>query len=90
MSDVGKTGILHNMHADHNSGNFIASSAGDNSWQSQVSGLANGTSIEKEKFKNHYGREFYKKIDSFGVTVANKDELDAGFRPTSLTGIYTL
>ena len=47
-------------------------------------------SIEKEKFKNHYGREFYKKIDSFGVTVANKDELDAGFRPTSLTGIYTL
>ena len=87
---VGKTGILYDMHADHNSGNFIASSAGDGSWQSQISGLANGTAIEKEKFKNHHGREFYKKLDLFGVTVANKDELDSGFRPSSLTGIYTL
>ena len=80
--------ILHDMHADHDSSNFVASSAGDSSWQSQISGLADGTSIEKSEFINHYGREYYKKLNLFGISHSHS--VGPGLRPTNLAQIYTL
>ncbi len=80
--------ILQKMHADHDSSNFVAGSAGDDSWQSQISGLANGTNFEKSEFINHFGREYYKKLKLLGVSHSH--DLDSGGRPTNLAQIYTL
>ena len=80
--------ILHNMHGSHDSTAFVAASAGDSSFQSQISGLAAGTDAEKEVFINHYGREYYKKLDR--LEVSHSHSIDAGFRPTNISQIYTL
>ena len=46
--------ILHNMHVSFDNTAFAAGSAGDSSFQSQISGLANGTDAEKKAFINHF------------------------------------
>jgi hypothetical protein len=80
--------ILQRMHSDHDSSNFVAGSAGDSSWQSQISGLADGTDLDKAEFKDHFGREYYKKLKLLGVSHSH--DLDSGGRPTNLSQIYTL
>jgi hypothetical protein len=80
--------ILHNSHVSNDSTAFLASGAGDSSFQSQISGYAAGTDAEKEAFINHYGREFYKKLNL--LSVSHSHSVDAGFRPTNISQIYTL
>ena len=80
--------ILHNMHVSFDNTAFAAGSAGDRSFQSQISGLANGTDAEKKAFINHYGREYYTKLSRLGVSHSHS--VDAGFRPTNISQIYTL
>ena len=40
--------------------------------------------------KNHVGREYFKKLDQFGLTGSAyiTDPHDSGFRPTTVTGLY--
>ena len=33
-------------------------------------------------------REYYKKLDLHNLTPTKKDQLDAGFRPLTFTGLY--
>ena len=80
--------ILSKMHQSHDSTAFVAASAGDNSFQSQISGLANGTDAEKFEFINHFGREYYKKLSL--LSVSHSHSVGAGFRPTNISQIYTL
>mgnify|MGYP003629137497 CR=1 FL=1 len=60
------------------SGEFMITGMGDSSYQSQMTGL----------LTNHIGREFYTKLNQFDITATYKDQLDAGFRPTTFTGLY--
>ena len=77
------------MHVSQDSSAFMADDASDtSSFQGQISGYAAGTAVEQEEFKNHYGREFYKKLDLLGVSHSHS--VGPGFRPTNLAQIYTL
>ena len=44
---------------------------------------------DRQILMNHIGREYYRKLNQFGLTPTNMDQLDAGFRPMTLTGLYT-
>ena len=76
------------MHQSHDSTAFVAGGAGDSSFQSQISGLANGTDLDKAEFIDHFGREYYKKLKLLGVSHSH--DLDSGGRPTNISQIYTL
>lgn len=78
-----------NMHASSTTGDFDITSAGDNSYRSQATGLLDsGVNSDVELLKNHFGREYYKKLDQFGLSHLITDTVDAGFRPVTITGFY--
>lgn len=71
------------------SGEFMITGMGDSSYQSQMTGLLNtGIDADRQELTNHIGREFYTKLNQFDITATYKDQLDAGFRPTTFTGLY--
>ena len=79
------------MHQSQVSGDFMATGAGDNSYQSQMTGFFNtGLSVDRQELENHIGREYYRKLDQFGLTPTYTDTQDAGFRPLTFTGMYTV
>lgn len=78
-----------NMHASNTTGDFNITGAGDSSYRSQATGLLNsGTNSDVELLQNHFGREYYKKLDEFGLSHLITDAVDAGFRPVTITGFY--
>lgn len=53
--------------------------------------LANGDDQERY-YKNHTGRELYRKLDNFGMSseiTTIGDNYDGGFRPKTVNGIKT-
>ena len=77
------------IHSSTNPNEFIATSAGDDSFQSQMTGLLDtGNANDVAELTNHIGREYYRRLDQFGLTASNPDELDSGFRPLTFTGLY--
>ena len=49
-----------------------------------------GGVAEEHYYKNHTGRELFRKLSNFGMTDALAfigDTFDSGFRPTSVAGI---
>ena len=49
-----------------------------------------GGATEEHYYKNHTGRELFRKLSDLGMTDALAfigDTFDSGFRPTSVTGI---
>ena len=77
------------MHGSFSSGDFVSTTAGDSSYQAQITGLiATGENIEAELFANHVGREFNKKLDSFNLSHLIQDDFSSGFRPLSNTGFF--
>ena len=55
-----------------------------------VSLLDSGNAAHLSTLKNHVGREYFRKLDQFGLTGSAyiTDPHDAGFRPTAVTGLY--
>ena len=77
------------IHSSTNSGDFMATVVGDSSFQSQITGLLDtGNANDVAELTNHIGREYYRRLDQFGLTASNPDELDSGFRPLTFTGLY--
>lgn len=78
-----------NMHSSNETGDFDITTAGDASYRSQATGLLDsGDSSDMQLLKNHFGREYYKKLHQFGLNHLIKDTLDAGYRPITITGFY--
>ncbi len=79
------------MHQSRASGDFMATGVADASFQSQITGLLNtGISSDQLELTNHVGRAYYKKLNEFSLTPAYTDEQDAGFRPLTYTGLYSI
>jgi len=77
------------MHQSTVAGDFMVTGAGDSSYQSQITGLLNtGVQADRVELTNHIGREFYRKLNQLSLTATYKDQLDAGFRPLTFTGLY--
>ena len=77
------------IHSSTNSGDFMATGVGDNSFQSQITGLLDtGDANHVAELTNHIGREYFRRLDQFGLTPSNPDDLDVGFRPLTFTGLY--
>ena len=52
--------------------------------------LTAGGLFEENYYKNHTGRELFRKLNNFGMTSELStigDTYDSGFRPTSVSGI---
>ena len=82
--------LQNRIHVSMDSGNFMTVTAGDTKFQSQITGmLDSGNAQDRQILMNHIGREYYRKLNQFGLTPTNMDQLDAGFRPRTLTGLYT-
>ena len=78
------------IHQSTVTGDFMATGAGDSSYQSQITGLLNtGLQPDRKELTNHIGREYYIKLNQLDLTPTYEDQLDAGFRPTTFTGLYT-
>ena len=78
------------LHQSFTTGEFMLVTAGDSSYQSQITGLLNtGLSYDRAELTNHIGREYYRKLNQFGLNPTYKDSLDSGFRPLTFTGLYT-
>jgi len=62
-------------------------------WKGAIKTVLLLNSAEDELYyKNHTGRELFSKLYNFGMTTeltAINDTYDAGFRPTTVTGIKT-
>lgn len=60
-------------------------------WKSNIKSILLANRTEDELYyKNHTGRELFSKLYNFGMTselTAINDTYDAGFRPTTVTGI---
>ena len=60
-------------------------------WKNSIKTVLLANRIEDEiYYKNHTGRELFSKLYNFGMTTeltAINDTYDAGFRPTTVTGI---
>ena len=79
------------MHQSQSSGDFLAVTVGDATYQSQITGLLNtGISADQLELTNRIGREYYLKLNQFGLTPTYTDEQGAGFRPLTFTGMYTI
>ena len=77
------------IHGSSDPSGFMATGVGDNSFQSQITGLLDtGNAYHVQELTNHIGREYYKKLDLHNLTPTKKDQLDAGFRPLTFTGLY--
>jgi hypothetical protein len=88
MSDI--RDLQGKIHAGTNTGIYMTVTAGDSTFQSQITGMvATGNAYDAQELTNHIGREYYRKLDQFGLTPTNKDDLDSGFRPLTFTGLYT-
>lgn len=83
------------LHTNHVAGRLVATSAGDSSYQSIITGTFGEHSdviadVGKfSKLQNHVGREFYKQLDIYDLVVPHMDSLDAGLRPLTFTGMYS-
>ena len=78
-----------NMHQSSTTGDFDITGAGDTSYRSQATGLIDsGDSADVQLLKNHFGREYYKKLHQFGLDHLITDTVDAGYRPVTITGFY--
>jgi len=54
--------------------------------------LSAGGDFEENYYKNHTGRELFRKLNNFGMTTELSnigDPYDSGFRPTDVAGIKT-
>ena len=52
--------------------------------------LSAGGDFEENYYKNHTGRELFRKLNNFGMTTELSDigdPYDSGFRPTDVAGI---
>lgn len=60
-------------------------------WKNSIKTILLANRVEDEiYYKNHTGRELFSKLYNFGMTselTAINDTYDAGFRPTTVTGI---
>jgi len=60
-------------------------------WKNSIKTVLSANRVEDEiYYKNHTGRELFSKLYNFGMTTeltAINDTYDAGFRPTTVTGI---
>lgn len=60
-------------------------------WKNSIKTVLLANRVEDEiYYKNHTGRELFSKLYNFGMTTeltAINDTYDAGFRPTTVTGI---
>ena len=92
MSTYAESGIRDlqdEIHASTDTGVFMTVTAGDSTFQSQITGLLDsGNFYHAQELTHHIGREYYRKLDKLGLTPTNMDELDSGFRPLTLTGLY--
>jgi len=51
-----------------------------------------GRSSDEQYYKNHTGRELFRKLFNFGLTTELNDigdDYDAGFRPDTITGLLS-
>jgi hypothetical protein len=62
-----------------------------NSWKDSIKALLiAGTEADDHYYRNHTGRELFRKLYNFGMTTELGDigdEYDSGFRPITTTGI---
>ena len=77
------------MHQDFNSTFFVSG------YKPRISGLLDSGAVgDYLTLTNHIGREYFKKLSNMGL--ANEpyssyitDGYDAGFRPSTVTGLYS-
>ena len=89
QSSYNNAGILQSeMHQNFNSVEFT----GISGYKYFITGLLNsGNPADIANLTNSIGREYYRKLNSLGITGQNIyfDTLDVGFRPLTLTGLYS-
>lgn len=83
--------ILNRIHSTRNP-NELNSKL--NSFKQEInSELSSGDPFQENYYKNHTGRELYRKLNNFGMgseIIAIGDNYDAGFRPLTVDGIKGL
>jgi hypothetical protein len=50
--------------------------------------LQTGVAANDKILKNHLGREYFKRLNTFNLNSYINDDYDAGFRPKTFTGLY--
>ena len=77
--------IIHSIPTPAMLGSQLATLKGD------IAGiLKSGGDFEENYYKNHTGRELFRKLNNFGMTAelsAIGDTYDSGFRPITVAGI---
>ena len=74
--------LLSVMHGDPSSANFT-------NYRTLIKNTANsGDASELEFVKNHLGREYFSRLSEMGKASDITDPHGAGFRPTTVTGLY--
>lgn len=92
QSSYDNAGILQSeMHQNFDSVEFT----GVLGYKFFITGLLDsGNAADIDNLTNSIGREYYRKLNNFDITGSVPssniyfDELDAGFRPLTLTGLY--
>tara|TARA_Y100000401_G_scaffold103843_1_gene95162 strand:- start:285 stop:548 length:264 start_codon:yes stop_codon:yes gene_type:complete len=75
--------LLSVMHGDTDTSFFITG------YKAKITSLiASGDATEVEYLKNHLGREYFRRLYEMEQTAYITDPYDAGFRPTTITGLY--
>ncbi len=77
--------ILQSMiHQEFNTGELATG------YKALITGLIDtGNSSELEVLTNHLGREYFRKQFNANLSSYINDTYDAGFRPTTVTGLYS-
>ncbi len=73
--------LLSVMHGDTDPSFFITG------YKAKITSLIDNTN-EVEYLKNHLGREYFRRLYEMEQTSYITDPYDAGFRPTTITGLY--
>ena len=72
------------IHSETDSGTLATG------YNSQITGLLNsGDNSDLDIWKNHLGREWFKRLNSEGLSSYITDSYDEGFRPVSITGLFS-
>lgn len=58
-------------------------------FKSRIATILSDNPSQENYYKNHTGREFFRKLHNFGLSSLIFDGYDSGFRPTTIDGIIS-
>lgn len=75
--------LLSVMHGDTDTSFFITG------YKAKMTSLIDNTNPTQVQYlKDHLGREYFSRLNEMGQSSYITDPHDAGFRPTTITGLY--